>query len=166
MIDAFVQDLITQGWAAAALRLAFVAVIYGFLFLVMRTTVLELNVAARSMRAPEGRGARMALSVLNGGETSLLAGEALMLRPTTMIGRAAGNEIVIDDPHVSARHAEIQFERGQWWLRDLASSNGTLLNDKPVRTVVAVRSGDVLQCGRVRFQFVPVSSVPSERNSV
>jgi pSer/pThr/pTyr-binding forkhead associated (FHA) protein len=84
----------------------------------------------------------------------------LSLEPATSLGRVAGNTIVIDDPHTSARHAELRFARGQWWLRELGSSNGTLLNDEPVRAVVGVRPGDVIQCGRVRFRLVPSFPVP------
>jgi pSer/pThr/pTyr-binding forkhead associated (FHA) protein len=54
----------------------------------------------------------------------------------------------------------LQHERGQWWLRDLGSSNGTQLNGESVRAVVAVRHGDVLQCGRVRFRFISSTAVP------
>jgi pSer/pThr/pTyr-binding forkhead associated (FHA) protein len=68
--------------------------------------------------------------------------------------------MVVDDPHTSAEHAELRFERGQWWLRDLGSSNGTMLNGEPVRAVLGVRPGDVIQCGRVRFRLIPSFAVP------
>ena len=161
MIRTTLDQLIADGWLFAALRITFIASIYLFLFVVLRTTVRELAVAARDMGGDERRAAGTGLIVLDAADSSLAPGAALSLEPASYLGRVAGNTIVIDDPHTSARHAELRFARGQWWLRDLGSSNGTLLNDEPVRAVVGVRPGDVIQCGRVRFRLVPSFSVPS-----
>jgi hypothetical protein len=161
MIETTIDQLIADGWLYAALRIAFIALIYLFLFLVLRTTVQELAVAARAMPGEVGRSAEAGLIVLDAAESSLAPGAALSLEPASSLGRVAGNTIVVDDPHTSARHAELRFARGQWWLRDLGSSNGTLLNDEPVRAVVGVRPGDVIQCGRVRFRLVPSFPVPA-----
>jgi hypothetical protein len=160
MIETTINQLIADGWLYAALRIAFIALIYLFLFVVLRSTVRELAVAARAMPGEVGGAAGAGLIVLDAAESSLASGAALSLEPASSLGRVAGNTIVVDDPHTSARHAELRFARGQWWLRDLGSSNGTLLNDEPVRAVVGVRPGDVIQCGRVRFRFVPSSPVP------
>jgi hypothetical protein len=161
MIRTTLDQLIADGWLFAALRITFIASIYLFLFVVLRTTVRELAVAARDMGGDERRAAGTGLIVLDAADSSLAPGAALSLEPASSLGRVSGNTIVIDDPHTSARHAELRFARGQWWLRDLGSSNGTLLNDEPVRAVVGVRPGDVIQCGRVRFRLVPSFSVPS-----
>jgi FHA domain len=160
MIETTIDQLIADGWLYAALRIAFIALVYLFLFLVLRTTVQELAVAARAMPGEVGRATEAGLIVLDAAESSLAPGAVLSLEPASSLGRVAGNTIVVDDPHTSARHAELRFARGQWWLRDLGSSNGTLLNDEPVRAVVGVRPGDVIQCGRVRFRFVPSFPVP------
>jgi hypothetical protein len=161
MIETTIDQLIADGWLYAALRVTFIAMIYLFLFVVLRTTVRELSAAAQAMTGDERRAAGAGLIVLNAAESSLTPGASLSLEPTSSLGRVAGNTIVIDDPHTSARHAELRFARGQWWLRDLGSSNGTLLNDEPVRAVVGVRPGDVIQCGRVRFRLIPSFPVPN-----
>ncbi|MCC7024915.1 MAG: FHA domain-containing protein [Thermomicrobiales bacterium] len=163
MIDLLVpiERLLDGDWAVAALRLAFIGLIYLFLFTAMRATVRELHLAARMMPAGDGDAPPLALEVEDGASASFLPGELVPLLPRTVIGRGAGADVVVDDPHVSVRHAEVRFERGQWWLRDLGSRNGTILNGEPVRAVVGVRAGDVLQCGRVRFRLVTSFSVPS-----
>jgi hypothetical protein len=166
MIENVIQQLIDGGWLIAALRLTFIGLIYLFLFIVFRATVRELHAAALQMRGGDGQLHRAALVVVDGAGSSLVPGEAFPLAAATEIGRGTGSTIVVDDPHVSARHAQLRFERGQWWLRDLGSSNGTLLNGEPVRTVMGVRAGDVLQCGRVRFRLVPSFPVPAETTSV
>jgi hypothetical protein len=165
MIDAALAQLVDGGWITAAGRILFVLLIYGFLYLVFRNTVAELTVVAQRMGPDDGQPARATLIVEDRGESTLRQGESLQLPLKSTIGRGPGNVIVIADPHVSAQHATLWFERGQWWLRDLESSNGTLLNGEPVRTVVAVRNDDVLQCGRVRLRFVSTITVPSERAS-
>ena len=166
MIDLPIDQFVAEGWLFAVLRILFIGLVYLFLFLVMRTTVRELHAAARAMGTGEGGAAPMALLTLDAAESSLQLGEALPLHAATSLGRVAGNTIVVDDPHVSARHAEIRFARGQWWLRDLGSSNGTTLNGHRVRAVVGVRAGDVIQCGRVRFRLIPLFSVPRVDASV
>lgn len=163
MIALSLDELLSGGWLYAASRVLFIALIYAFLFVVWRTTVRELQVAARDMTTGEDAVRRVALLVVDPAESSLRSGEAVPLEPVTLIGRGAGSTIVVDDPHVSARHAELRFERGQWWLRDLESSNGTTLNGNPVRAVMGVRLGDDLQCGRVRFRVVPYPPMPSAR---
>lgn len=167
MIESAAAQLVEGGWIQAAGRVLFVLLIYVFLFHVFRATVRELAVTAARMPGSEGAQPGAVLIVEDPGDASLRAGDALRVPPMATLGRGAANDLVIDDPHVSAHHAALQFERGQWWLRDLESSNGTLLNGEPVRTVVALRAGDVLQCGRVRFRFVPTTpTVPSVTASV
>lgn len=160
MSDGFLSQFVADGWLYATLRVAFIAVVYLFLFLVLRATVRDVNAAARAMAASEGHPGAMSLLTLEAAGSSLRSGQMLALQPVSSIGRVPGNTVVVDDPHSSARHAELRFERGQWWLRDLGSSNGTTLNDELVRSVMGVRPGDVLQCGRVRFRLVPSIPVP------
>ena len=48
------------------------------------------------------------------------------------LGRDAGCEIHIDDPMISRRHAAVSYQDGRWWISDLGSRNGTLLDGQPV----------------------------------
>ena len=160
MIDSWRDQLIAGDWAIAVARILFIGLIYLFLFIVLRSTARELALLTRLMPSGDGPAGQPLLIVLDGADSSLHVGKALQLLPATIIGRDAGSDVVVDDPYVSARHAEIHFQRGRWWLRDLGSSNGTFLNENPVQAVVAVRHGDVLQCGRVRFRFVLSTTGP------
>ena len=158
MIETTIDQLIADGWLYAALRIAFIALIYLFLFLVLtdhraRARCCRTGDAWRSGSRGGSRSDRPRCRGVVAG-----AGAAFSLEPASSLGRVAGNTIVVDDPHISARHAELRFARGQWWLRDLGSSNGTLLNDEPVRAVVGVRPGDVIQCGAGSVSLRPVFS--------
>lgn len=70
-----------------------------------------------------------------------------------VIGRDLACECRIEDATISARHARISFHHGQWWVEDLNSKNGTLLNQRPVLEQVVLTSDDILQCGRVIFRI-------------
>jgi pSer/pThr/pTyr-binding forkhead associated (FHA) protein len=56
------------------------------------------------------------------------------------IGRAPDNDIVFDEDAVSQYHAEIVCENGQWWLRDLQSTNGTVVGGTTVERLPIVRT--------------------------
>lgn len=45
-----------------------------------------------------------------------------------ILGRDAVAELRIDDPRISRLHARVSYERGQWWIEDLSSRNGTNVN--------------------------------------
>jgi hypothetical protein len=49
------------------------------------------------------------------------------------IGRDAACELHLDDPLISRRHAEVVHSEGLWWITDLGSRNGTLLNEHLVK---------------------------------
>ena len=48
------------------------------------------------------------------------------------IGRDVACEVHLDDPLISRRHAEISHVEGLWWVRDLGSRNGTMLEGRRV----------------------------------
>ncbi len=48
------------------------------------------------------------------------------------IGRDSGNAVEIADKRVSRRHARLFTTRGEWWVEDLSSSNGTYLDGKRI----------------------------------
>jgi pSer/pThr/pTyr-binding forkhead associated (FHA) protein len=51
---------------------------------------------------------------------------------TVTIGRDENAEVYVDHPLVSRRHAELSFENGSWWLRDLQSRNGTFIDGQKI----------------------------------
>jgi pSer/pThr/pTyr-binding forkhead associated (FHA) protein len=53
-------------------------------------------------------------------------------KPTMNIGRTADNDIVIDNLAVSRLHAVLEREKGEYYIRDCDSMNGTFLNGQRV----------------------------------
>jgi len=73
-------------------------------------------------------------------------------RPLT-IGRAPDCDCLLPEPSVSRRHAQLRREGEGWLLRDLGSRNGTRLNGMRVTEEVAVRPGDQVSLGGVRYRL-------------
>jgi hypothetical protein len=68
------------------------------------------------------------------------------------IGRQADNDLVISDPGVSRHHAEVTNENGSCTLRDLGSTNGTLVNGSAA-TEHPLRDGDRISLGSSVVEF-------------
>ncbi len=78
------------------------------------------------------------------------------------IGRSDECEVCIDDDYVSRTHAEVVFEDGQWWIRDLNSSNGIFVDGKrieaiPVSPAITIRLG--IEGPEISFE---VQSTPTQ----
>jgi hypothetical protein len=69
-----------------------------------------------------------------------------------VIGRLSTNDVVLSDPNVSRRHAELRRESGRWLLVDLGSTNGTVVNGKLSREH-PLKDGDKLTFGKTELVF-------------
>ncbi|MBL8051468.1 MAG: FHA domain-containing protein [Anaerolineales bacterium] len=72
-------------------------------------------------------------------------------QPEIILGRDPGSDIPLSDDTASARHAQLIYHHGQWWLEDLASTNGTFLNNVPISMPTVITSGDEIMCGNIRL---------------
>ena len=81
------------------------------------------------------------------GYLTLADGSHRPLHHGFLLGRVAGCDLVIDDTKASRKHARLVVDNGVVEIEDLGSSNGTLLNEKPVTRRV-LRDGDRLQIGK------------------
>ena len=124
-----------------AVRLAFLAALYVFLALVARALVRDLRAAARDPAGALGRLVVVASSSLPS------AGTVFPLDAVTTLGRDLGSSVVLEDPFSSARHAVLTFRGRGWYVEDLGSTNGTLVNGVPVAAAVPLGFGDELQIG-------------------
>lgn len=145
-------------WFILLLRLLFIVLLYFFLYQVVRVTSRELTALAEATApaaAPTVPSARGQLVVVGDDGAGLRPGLSFQLEPVSTVGRAGDCTIVLNEPFVSSQHGELRFSHGRWWLRDLGSTNGTFLNGARVTVATGVKSGDVLQFGRVKLQLVP-----------
>ncbi len=64
-----------------------------------------------------------------------------------IIGRSSSANLVIPHPQVSQQHARFVYKEGQFFLEDLGSRNGTLLNDQPIHDQQVLKNGDEIHLG-------------------
>jgi len=88
------------------------------------------------------------------------------------IGRAPSNSIVLKDPMVSWRHGVIEFTRGRYIYRDLASKNGTTLYQNKKRVVIkgsvrgkSIGKNDELLLGASVFKVLDISFSPRAKKA-
>src|SRR5215813_12134267 len=68
------------------------------------------------------------------------------------IGRGPDNTIVVNDPSISAHHAQLLLEGDTYRLKDLDSTNGTRVNGKPVSETV-LRIDDRIRFGAAEARY-------------
>ncbi len=83
-----------------------------------------------------------------------MAGRALRFhQDTTTIGRATGNDLVVSGPTVSRYQAHLNFVDGRWYVEDLQSANGTMVNGKRIHERTFLKDGDLINFGDERVVF-------------
>ena len=84
----------------------------------------------------------------------LMDGHRLVVGPGgATLGRSRQCDLVLSDPNVSRRHAEIRPRGGSWVLTDLGSTNGSRVNGRPVQGSEVVRPGDEIELGATVLKF-------------
>jgi hypothetical protein len=78
------------------------------------------------------------------------------------IGRRLDNQLVLEDPHVSRRHAQLRVRGGRYVLYDLGSTAGTRVNGKQAQEWV-LRPGDVVTMATVQLIYSEDIEGPPDR---
>jgi hypothetical protein len=130
------------------LRFLFLALLYLFLFAVVRTLVRDLRAASLEPGTELGR-----LHVLTSPEGEPPVGAVFALDAVTSLGRDVNNTIVVEDPFASAEHAVLTFRGRAWYLEDLQSTNGTYVNGSRIDGLAPIGFGDEVQIGQVRARL-------------
>ncbi len=97
--------------------------------------------------------------VINSGPTP---GKAYPLeKPEIFIGRDLANDIVINDPEVSRRHARLSNQGNQYMIEDLGSTNGTSVNGQRLTGPYMLRPGEQITFGeRVNLVVEAITAFP------
>lgn len=135
-----------SGLIVLALRLLLAAALYGFLGWALITLWREIQRQSYSLATRRTPG--ISLSVRDGNAPPMIR---YFTQPDITLGRDPGCDLPLTDDTISTRHAQLKYHHGQWWLEDLASMNGTTLNDIAVTMPTVLTSGDEIQCGKTRL---------------
>jgi hypothetical protein len=154
---------------AVALKFGFLAVLYLFLLWMARSALKDLRQGRRSELPAQDyedatgmhtAGARLAGDGAHGtpklrvqSAAGLRAGSAYDLSDGALLGRGDAADIQLEDSFASTQHARLSPQGGVMVLEDLGSTNGTYLNDEPLRGPQPLHAGDRIRIGDSEFTF-------------
>jgi pSer/pThr/pTyr-binding forkhead associated (FHA) protein len=143
--------------ALLGLKVAFLVLLYVFVWLVVRSATRGLSAGApqesiifsasdaAALRAAAGIVRRRVLVLTS---PALEAGTTIELADIARIGRGAENTIRLDaDTTVSSRHASLDSRADGLWVEDAGSTNGTFVNGARVTNARLLQPGDVIRIG-------------------
>jgi pSer/pThr/pTyr-binding forkhead associated (FHA) protein len=91
-----------------------------------------------------------------------MAGQSFVLdRPIISIGRGSECDIAINDDSISRRHAQILRQINGHYVQDLASRNGSKVNNEPLFVPRLLQPGDIVCLGNVQLEYIPSSQAAS-----
>ena len=98
---------------------------------------------------------------------SLQSGEVFEIGPDgATFGREGGPATIrVADPSVSKRHARIFQEGNGWFIEDMGSVNGTVIDGGKISGPLALRPGLVFQMSKQRFEVVSVDGRADARGA-
>jgi FHA domain len=150
-----------------ALKLAFLVLLYLFIWRIVRSAARDLRLPQESMiLAPQQAAAAGLIPQPAARELGRLVvvssptfqdGELFTLdsHPLT-IGRAGNNDISMpDDEYASGRHARVEPRRDGIWVEDIGSTNGTFVNGIRLTRERKLTPGDVIRVGETDLRFEP-----------
>jgi hypothetical protein len=153
---------------AVALKFGFLAVLYLFLLWMARSALKDLRRSAYHADPAPGGGYADATGMHTAGSAGrpggtpklrvgsgagLRAGAAYDLSEGALLGRGEDADIVLEDSFASTRHARLAPHGDVIVLEDLGSTNGTYLNDEPLRGPQPLHPGDRIRIGDSDFVF-------------
>jgi hypothetical protein len=154
---------------AVALKFGFLAVLYLFLLWMARSALKDLRRgsagSAPTAYADDATGMHVASAGLSGdaahGEpklrvqtaAGLKSGSAYSLADGAVLGRGEQADIRLEDTFASSQHARLAPHGEVIVLEDLGSTNGTYLNEEPLRGPQPLHPGDRIRIGDSQFTF-------------
>lgn len=137
-----------SGTVVLALRVLTALALYGFLGWVLVSLYREIQRQGTMLTSRRIPG--ISIMLKQGGTAGTLR---YFSQAEITIGRDPGCDIPLQDDTISARHAHLTYHHNQWWLEDLASTNGTRLNNVLITQPTVITSGDEVRCGSVSLSI-------------
>jgi Protein of unknown function (DUF3662)/FHA domain len=110
------------------------------------TMVYSPDRAARVLEAEPAAGPAARALLVGEGRRNVLSGERVLL------GRSRECDVMLSDPNVSRRHAEVRADGGRWVVVDLGSTNGIKVNGRRVDSA-PLEPGDRITLGLTDLTF-------------
>lgn len=135
---------------AIIFKYIFVIIIYYFIYNIIKMIYLDISTTNTMNYA-----SNTYLKLINRKESlPFKINEHYYIGDETTLGRGDDNDIVINDKFISKNHMRIIKEDGVFYIEDLNSANGTLLNGEPISDAIELKDKDLIDIGRIEFLFV------------
>jgi pSer/pThr/pTyr-binding forkhead associated (FHA) protein len=125
-----------------ALRILMALALYSFLGWAIFLLWKEIQQQGNSLASRRVPGIKLAIDQGEGNELVRQFAQAEIT-----LGRDPGCDIPLAGDTVSTRHAQLAYHHNQWWVTDLASTNGTFLNGSIISMPTVITTGDEIKCG-------------------
>jgi hypothetical protein len=129
------------------LRYVFLLLIYIFIYRVIVTMMKDISSAGHKPSAGW-------LYIVKSSYDKLPAGEKINFSTPFQIGKKSNNDLIIDDSYMSHNHAIIYSHKKEIWIKDLGSTNGTIVNEIQIKEPVKLNDNDRIDiAGVVLLEF-------------
>ena len=130
--------------------------VFGIIFIVILYSIIyyALKIMYKDVKGgkkKKAHGLEVLKTISNG---TLGIGSVIPVTSTISIGRREDNSIVLNDQFVSSYHAKIYVKNNDFYLEDLASTNGTFINDSKVEGRVRLKVNDQIRMGSTVFKVI------------
>ncbi|MDU7069699.1 MAG: FHA domain-containing protein [Clostridium perfringens] len=130
----------------------FIVILYSIIYYALKIMYKDVK-GGKKKKAPgkKAHGLEVLKTIANG---TLGIGSVIPVTSTISIGRREDNSIVLNDQFVSSYHAKIYVKNNDFYLEDLASTNGTFINDSKVEGRVRLKVNDQIRMGSTVFKVI------------
>ncbi|NLM34757.1 MAG: FHA domain-containing protein [Clostridiales bacterium] len=128
-----------------------IVIIYVIIFMALRIMYKDVKSGDKKKALKKAYGLEV-VSAVEG--SNLKRGSIIPINRVITLGRREDNLVVLNDPYASGYHAKIYPKNTEYFVEDLNSTNGTLLNDEFVEGKVPLEIGDEIRIGVTRFRVI------------
>jgi len=133
------------------IRIVFILAIFLFIQGIINTIQKDLEPSSKD-EAPEIVKRKLKLEAVKCGERIKLIKGDLDNLEEIHFGRDMNNEIVADDKYISGNHFKINKVNEEYFIEDLNSTNGTILNNKQLGKAENLKNNDIISLGEIQFK--------------
>ena len=130
----------------------FIIILYSIIYYALKIMYKDVK-GGKKKKAPgkKAHGLEVLKTISDG---TLGIGSVIPVTSTISIGRREDNSIVLNNQFVSSYHAKIYVKNNDFYLEDLASTNGTFINDSKVEGRVRLKVNDQVRMGSTVFKVI------------
>ncbi len=139
---------------AGIFGLIFIVILYVIIYYALKIMYKDVKNGGKKRRPPVAKG-NFGLEIIDSGNVrTLKEGSIIPIRSDLTIGRKDDNSIVLNEQHVSGKHARIIVRNDSLFIEDLNSTNGTYLNGTKINSKTRLSNKDEIKIGNVVFKVL------------